>query len=138
MTRILTYGTFDLLHIGHLNLLERLSALGDQLIVAVSTDEFNAVKGKKCVMPFAERIRLVGSLKCVSEVFAERAWSQKAHDITRLGIDILAMGDDWEGKFDEFNHLCRVIYLPRTPDISTTAIRQIIAERSRLAQMATA
>ena len=130
MTRIITYGTFDLLHIGHLNLLERLRALGDELFVAVSTDEFNAVKGKKCVVSYEDRARLVSALKCVTEVLPERTWEQKAEDIKRLNVDILAMGDDWEGKFDEFGNLCRVIYLPRTEGISTTFIRETIVERS--------
>ena len=132
MTRVLTYGTFDLLHIGHLNLLERLRALGEELFVAVSTDDFNAIKGKKCVVPFEDRLRLVAALRCVTEVLPEENWEQKEHDIKRLGADILAMGDDWTGKFDAFGQFCRVVYLPRTEGISTTVIRETIVERSAI------
>ena len=130
MTRIITYGTFDLLHIGHLNLLERLSAMGDELFVGVSTDAFNDIKGKKAVMSYEDRMRLVAALRCVSGVLAEENWAQKEHDIKRLKVDVLAMGDDWEGKFDHFGAFCRVVYLPRTTGISTTFLRETIAERS--------
>ncbi|GLK66740.1 adenylyltransferase/cytidyltransferase family protein [Hansschlegelia plantiphila] len=129
MTRVLTYGTFDLLHIGHLNLLERLRALGDELIVAVSTDEFNAEKGKRCVVSFEDRVRLVSALKCVTDVIPEMNWAQKPHDIKRLNADILGMGNDWHGKFDSMNLYCKVVYLPRTEGISTTFLRQEISRR---------
>jgi glycerol-3-phosphate cytidylyltransferase len=136
VTRVLTYGTFDLLHIGHLNLLERLRALGDELIVAVSTDEFNAEKGKRCVVSFEDRIRLVSALKCVTATIPETDWAQKAHDIKRLNVDVLGMGSDWEGKFDSMNLYCRVVYLPRTEGISTTFLRKEISRREAPTLMA--
>ncbi len=129
MRRILTYGTFDLLHIGHLNLLERLRALGDHLSVAVSTDEFNHTKGKKCVVSFEERIRLVSALRCVDHAIPEMHWEQKVSDIKTLDIDVLGMGSDWMGKFDALREHCEVIYLPRTEGISTTFLRQVIIKR---------
>jgi glycerol-3-phosphate cytidylyltransferase len=122
--RVLTYGTFDLFHIGHLRLLERLRALGDHLTVAVSTDEFNARKGKQAFIPFRDRLDIVSSLRCVDAVIAEHDWAQKREDIRRLGIDVFGMGDDWVGKFDELSDIARVVYLERTPDISSSAIKQ--------------
>lgn len=129
MRRVLTYGTFDLLHIGHLNLLERLRALGDELYVAVSTDEFNHRKGKRCVVPYAERIRLVSALRCVDFTLPENDWAQKATDIQAHNVQVLGMGGDWAGKFDDMRAHCEVIYLPRTEGISTTFLRQTIVER---------
>jgi glycerol-3-phosphate cytidylyltransferase len=129
MTRVITYGTFDLLHVGHLNLLERLRGLGDELIVAVSTDEFNLGKGKKCVISYNDRARLVAALSCVTAVIPEMAWEQKVSDIKKHKIDIFGMGSDWTGKFDELNQVCRVVYLPRTDGISTTYLRETIAQR---------
>lgn len=120
---ILTYGTFDLFHIGHLRLLERLRAMGDRLVVGVSTDEFNAGKGKKTVVPFADRLDIVRSLRCVDVAIAETCWEQKAQDIAEHQVSILGMGDDWAGKFDNLSSLCEVVYLPRTQGISTTDIR---------------
>jgi len=120
---ILTYGTFDLFHIGHLRLLERLRSMGDRLVVGVSSDEFNASKGKKTVVPFADRFEIVRGLRCVDVAFAETCWEQKADDIAKHQISILGMGDDWAGKFDELSSLCKVIYLPRTQGISTTDLR---------------
>lgn len=125
--RVITYGTFDLFHIGHLNILERAKQLGDYLIVAVSTDEFNEIKGKKSFISFSDRKRIIESLRCVDEVIAEESWDQKERDIDRLSIDIFVMGDDWEGKFD---HLpCKVTYFPRTPDISTSKIRAELSKQ---------
>lgn len=121
--RVITYGTFDMFHIGHLNLLNRLASLGDELIVAVSTDEFNALKGKKTLIPYEQRAEIVRNLKCVSEVIAEECWEQKASDIERYKIDIFAMGNDWEGKFDFLQEHCEVLYLPRTEDVSTTELK---------------
>lgn len=136
MGLVVTYGTFDLLHMGHLRLLERAAALGDGLAVGVSTDEFNAVKGKRCVVPYGERAALVSALRVVTQVFPEESWDQKAEDITRLGAGVFVMGTDWEGKFDHLGALCRVVYLPRTRGISTTDLRLRTAalevERSRL------
>lgn len=120
---VLTYGTFDMFHIGHLNLLNRLKSLGDKLIVAVSTDEFNALKGKKTLIPFEQRALIVQNIKCVDMVISEENWEQKIEDIKKYNIDIFAMGDDWEGKFDFLKDYCEVIYLPRTQNISTTQLK---------------
>ena len=133
MTRVLTYGTFDLFHIGHLRLLERMRALGDHLTVGVSDDAFNRRKGKQCVMAFAERAAIVAALRCVDEVIVESSWEQKQADIAAHRIDLFGMGDDWSGKFDHLSALCRVIYLPRTPGISSTALRQGLGQVSRAA-----
>lgn len=121
---IITYGTFDMFHIGHLKLLNRLSELGDKLIVAVSTDEFNALKGKKTLVPYEQRAQIVGAIKGVDLVIPEVNWEQKVDDIRRHNVDIFAMGNDWESKFDFLSPYCEVIYLPRTEDISTTEIKK--------------
>ena len=121
--RIITYGTFDMFHIGHLNLLNRLSELGDELIVAVSTDEFNAIKGKKTLIPYEQRAEIVRNIKCVSRVIGEENWEQKEQDIKCHEIDVFAMGNDWEGKFDFLKPHCEVVYLPRTEDVSTTELK---------------
>ena len=121
---VITYGTFDLFHIGHLRLLQRLKALGDKLIVAVSTDEFNELKGKKTVIPYEQRAEIVKNIKCVDMVIPEKNWEQKATDIKTLDVDIFAMGSDWEGKFDFLKEYCEVVYLPRTKDISSTQVKQ--------------
>lgn len=123
---VITYGTFDLFHIGHLNLLRNLRQFGSRLVVGVSTDEFNVLKGKKTVIPFSHRADIVGALKFVDRVFPETCWEQKRHDIGKHGADIFAMGDDWKGKFDHLSDLCRVVYLPRTRDVSSTEIKQAI------------
>lgn len=120
---VLTYGTFDMFHIGHLNLLNRLKNLGSKLLVAVSTDEFNALKGKKTLIPFEQRALIVQNIKCVDMVIAEDSWEQKIEDVKKYNIDIFAMGDDWEGKFDFLKDYCEVIYLPRTENISTTQLK---------------
>lgn len=126
MKTVITYGTFDLFHIGHLNLLRRLRQLGDRLIVGVSTDEFNAMKGKSTMISFAERIDIVRSLKCVDHAFPERAWEQKKEDVLEFKADIFGMGDDWKGKFDFLSEHCEVVYLPRTAEISSTGIKSAI------------
>lgn len=126
-TTVLTYGTFDLFHHGHLKLLTRLKSLGDRLIVGVSTDEFNTGKGKKTIIPFADRIEIVQSLKCVDLAIPETDWEQKTRDISTYDASILGMGHDWEGKFDELNSLCRVVYLPRTDGISSTQIKSSLS-----------
>lgn len=126
--RVITYGTFDMFHIGHLNLLNRLASLGDELIVAVSTDEFNALKGKKTLIPYEQRAEIVRNLKCVNRVIAEESWEQKQEDIKRLDIDLFAMGDDWKGKFDFLKPQCEVVYLPRTEDVSTTELKVALNE----------
>ena len=121
---VLTYGTFDMFHIGHLNLLNRLKTLGDKLIVAVSTDEFNSIKGKKTLIPFEQRALIVQNIKCVDMVISEKNWEQKIDDIKKYNVDIFAMGDDWQGKFDFLKDYCEVIYLPRTQNISTTELKK--------------
>lgn len=123
---VLTYGTFDLFHVGHLNLLERLRDLGDFLIVGVSTDEFNKIKGKKSVVSFHDRSRIISALKCVNLVIPEQSWNQKVADIKKHGVHIFGIGDDWQGKFDDLRDFCQVVYLPRTEGISTTLIRQTL------------
>ena len=121
---VLTYGTFDMFHIGHLNLLNRLKSLGDKLIVAVSTDEFNSIKGKKTLIPFEQRALIVQNIKCVDMVISEKNWEQKIYDIKKYNVDIFAMGDDWKGKFDFLKDYCKVVYLPRTQNISTTELKK--------------
>lgn len=121
---VLTYGTFDMFHIGHLNLLNRLKSLGDKLIVAVSTDEFNSIKGKKTLIPFEQRALIVQNIKCVDMVISEENWEQKIYDIKKYNVDIFAMGNDWQGKFDFLKDYCEVIYLPRTQNISTTELKK--------------
>lgn len=123
MKRILTYGTYDLLHYGHINLLQHAKELGDYLVVGLSTDEFNAEKGKKSYFSFEERKRLLTAIRFVDEVIPERNWDQKITDVKDLNIDVFVMGNDWNGKFDFLKEHCDVIYLPRTPEISTTKIK---------------
>jgi len=123
MTKVITYGTFDLFHYGHLRILERAKSLGNYLIVAVSSDEFNAIKGKKCVYPFEHRKKIVEAIKYVDEVIREDVWEQKADDIRKNKVDIIVMGEDWKGKFDALKNLCKVVYLERTPEISSSEIK---------------
>lgn len=129
MKKVLTYGTFDLLHHGHIRLLERAKALGDHLIVAISSDEFNLGKGKVCTYPYEERAYIVSSLKCVDAVIPETCWEQKIKDVQEYNIDIFVMGNDWEGKFDFLKEYCEVIYLPRTKGISTTQTKKLLSQR---------
>lgn len=121
---VLTYGTFDMFHIGHLKLLERLASLGNKLIVAVSTDEFNLIKGKKTIIPYEQRAAIVEAVKYVDLVIPEHNWEQKIKDIKKYNVDIFSMGNDWEGKFDDLKKCCEVIYLPRTNGISTSDLKQ--------------
>lgn len=123
---VLTYGTFDLLHIGHINLFSRLKSMGDRLIVGVSTDTFNHRKGKKSVMPFEHRLEIVSSISYVDLVFPEESWEQKKSDIVKYNVDIFAMGDDWKGHFDSLRDYCEVIYLPRTEGVSSSEIRKML------------
>lgn len=125
MKRVITYGTFDLLHYGHVNLLQRAKALGDYLIVAISTDEFNwDMKGKKCYFSYEERKRLVEAVRYVDLVIPEESWEQKVSDAREYHIDTFVIGDDWEGKFDFLkDEGVEVVYLSRTPEISTTQIK---------------
>jgi glycerol-3-phosphate cytidylyltransferase len=121
--KIITYGTFDLFHTGHLNLLKRCKSLGSHLTVAVSTDEFNSLKNKKSFFSFQDRFNIVNSIRYVDQVIAEESWEQKINDILNYKIDIFVIGDDWKGKFDYLNKYCKVIYLERTEGISSTIIK---------------
>lgn len=130
MKKVITYGTFDLLHYGHVNLLQRAKSYGDYLIVALSTDEFNHdMKDKKCYFPFEERKRLLESIRYVDLVIPEKTWAQKIEDIKEFKVDVFVIGDDWEGKFDELKDYCEVIYLPRTPEISTSQIKMDLGDK---------
>ena len=125
MKRVITYGTFDLIHYGHINLLKRAKELGDYLIVALSTDEFNwNSKNKKCYFTYEERERLLEAIRYVDLVIPEENWEQQVTDVQLYKVDTFVMGDDWEGKFDFLKDYCKVVYLPRTPEISTTQIKQ--------------
>jgi glycerol-3-phosphate cytidylyltransferase len=124
---VITFGTFDILHIGHINILRRARAMGERLVVGVSSDKLNfAKKGRYPVYPQAERCELVGVLRYVDEVFLEESLERKREYIERYHADVLVMGDDWQGRFDSFSDICRVVYLPRTPSISTTSIIEIV------------
>ena len=124
MKKVITYGTFDLLHYGHINLLRRAKELGDYLIVALSTDEFNwNQKQKKCYFSYEERKQLLEAIRYVDLVIPEESWEQKVEAVKEFRVDTFVMGNDWEGKFDFLKEYCDVIYLPRTPDISTTQIK---------------
>lgn len=124
MKKVITYGTFDLLHYGHINLLRRAKALGDYLIVALSTDEFNwNEKQKKCYFTYEQRKKLLEAIRYVDLVIPEESWEQKVSDVQEFRVDTFVIGDDWEGKFDHLKEYCEVVYLPRTPEISTTQIK---------------
>jgi len=124
MRKVITYGTFDLLHYGHINILRRAKEQGDWLVVALSTDEFNEIKGKKSFFPYEQRKKLLAAIRYVDEVIPENHWDQKIDDIKNHHVDIFVMGDDWTGKFDFLKEYCEVMYLPRTPEISTTKIKE--------------
>lgn len=124
---VVTFGTFDVLHVGHVSILERARSLGDRLIVGVSSDALNlSKKGRRPVYPEADRLRLIEALRCVDEVFVEESLELKGEYLRRHRASILVMGDDWRGRFDEFRSICEVVYLPRTPSISTTEIIEVI------------
>lgn len=126
---VITYGTFDLLHIGHIKMLKRCRALGDMLIVGLSTDEFNSkMKKKACIQPYHERKEILEALRYVNLVIPEENWEQKEADIERYCIDVFAIGEDWKGKFDFLKKHCKVIYLPRTEGISTTMRKEEIVQ----------
>ncbi len=125
MKKVITYGTFDLLHAGHINLLRRAKELGDYLIVVVSTDEFNwNEKQKRCYFSYEERKKLVEAVRYVDLVLPEENWEQKLSDIKEYKVDTFVMGDDWKEKFDFLKKYCDGIYFPRTEGISTTKIKQ--------------
>ncbi|MCR1900076.1 glycerol-3-phosphate cytidylyltransferase [Irregularibacter muris] len=124
MKKIITYGTFDLLHYGHINLLKAAKELGDYLIVALATNEFNAIKGKKCYFSYEDRKNLLEAIRYVDLVIPETCWEQKISDVQEYKVDTFVIGEDWKGKFDFLEDYCEVIYLPRTPEISTTKIKQ--------------
>lgn len=121
---IITYGTFDMFHIGHLRLLKRLSEMGDKLIVAVSTDEFNELKGKKSLIPYSQRAEIIESINYVDLVIPENSWEQKIEDIKQYEVDIFSIGDDWAGKFDFLQEFCEVVYMNKTKDISTSQLKK--------------
>lgn len=127
MKVVITYGTFDLFHVGHVRLLKRLRGLGDKLVVGISSDDFNEVKGKQSFFSYAERAEIVSACRYVDEVFPEHGWNQKIDDVMKFNANIFAMGDDWDGKFDFLKDYCKVIYLPRTENISTTQIKRTLS-----------
>lgn len=130
MKRVITYGTFDLLHYGHINLLRRAKALGDYLIVALSTDEFNlSSKNKSCYFSYEKRKALLESIRYVDLVIPEETWEQKEIDVDLYKIDTFVIGDDWKGKFDFLKEKCDVVYLERTPEISTTQIKKDLEKK---------
>jgi len=127
MKTVITYGTFDLFHVGHIRLLKRLKDMGGKLIVGISSDEFNSIKGKQSFYSYEERAEIVLSCKYVDQVFPEDDWDQKRGDILKYNASIFAMGNDWQGKFDDLAKVCEVVYLPRTDYISTTSIKEKLA-----------
>lgn len=132
MKRVITYGTYDLLHYGHINLLRRAKQLGDYLVVALSTDEFNLnMKGKTSYFKYEERKQLLEAIRYVDLVIPEENWEQKVSDVREYHIDTFVIGDDWAGKFDFLTEECgcEVVYLPRTPEISTTSIKEDLGTR---------
>jgi glycerol-3-phosphate cytidylyltransferase len=132
MKKVITYGTFDLLHYGHINLLRRAKEQGDYLIVALSTDEFNwKEKQKKCYFSYEKRKQILEAIRYVDLVIPENSWEQKISDVKEFKVDTFVIGDDWEGKFDFLKEYCDVVYLPRTPEISTTQIKQNLGEHKQ-------
>jgi len=123
MRIVLTYGTFDLLHVGHVRLLKRAKALGDYLILGLSTDEFNQLKHKSSFLPYDQRKEVLEAIRYVDKVIPETCWDQKLSDVQKYNVDLFVMGDDWKGEFDFLKSHCEVIYLPRTENVSTTALK---------------
>jgi glycerol-3-phosphate cytidylyltransferase len=124
MKTVITYGTFDMLHVGHIRLLKRAYALGDKLIVALSTDEFNHTKHKTSFMSYEDRKEILEAVRYVGLVIPENCWEQKIEDVKNYKVDLFVIGDDWEGEFDFLKDYCEVAYLPRTLDISTTKLKK--------------
>ena len=132
MKRVITYGTFDLLHYGHINLLKRAKEYGDYLIVALSTDEFNwDEKRKNCYFTYEQRKKLLEAVRYVDLVIPEENWEQKILDVKKYDVDTFVIGNDWEGKFDFLKDLCNVVYLPRTPEISSTQIKEELKKKGK-------
>jgi len=123
LVRVIIYGTFDLFHVGHLRILQRARGLGDELFVGISTDTFNSIKGKESTICFKHRMEIISALECVTHVFPEEDWDQKEKDIKRFQINKFVMGDDWKGKFDMLGSICDVLYLSRTPGISSSLLK---------------
>ena len=123
MKKVITYGTYALLHMGHINLLRRARELGDYLLVVLSTDEFNAIKHKTAYHSYEDRKGILEAIRYVDEVIPETCWEQKVSDVVDNQIDVFVMGDDWAGQFDFLKEYCEVVYLPRTDGISTTKIK---------------
>ena len=132
MKKVITYGTYDILHYGHINLLKRARELGDYLIVSLSSDEFNAIKNKKSFYSYENRKLMLEACRYVDLVIPENNWEQKITDIKKYDVDTFVMGDDWKGKFDFLKDFCEVVYLPRTANISTTQIKEYIINTSIL------
>ena len=130
MKRVITYGTFDVLHYGHVNLLKRAKALGDYLIVALSSDEFNVIKNKKSYYTYEQRKMILEACRYVDLVIPENDWEQKINDIQKYQADIFVMGDDWKGKFDFLRDYCEVVYLPRTPDVSSSQTKDFLSNNN--------
>lgn len=127
MRKIITFGTFDVFHVGHVNILERAKAMGDYLIVGVSSDQLNiSKKGRNPIYSQDDRMHIIKALSCVDEVFFEHSLELKGEYIKQYDADVLVMGNDWEGRFDEFKDICEVKYFPRTPSISTTEIIEVV------------
>ncbi|NFL65562.1 glycerol-3-phosphate cytidylyltransferase [Clostridium botulinum] len=129
MKKVITYGTFDLLHKGHIRLLKRAKQLGDYLIVAISTDEFNSIKGKKSYFKYEDRKETLEAIKYVDKVIPETEWEQKISDVKEYNVETFVMGNDWEGKFDFLKEYCEVVYLSRTEGISATKIKKDLNEK---------
>ena len=129
MKRVITYGTYDVLHYGHINLLKRAKTLGDYLIVALSSDEFNAIKNKKSYYTYEQRKTILEACRYVDLVIPENDWEQKISDVQKYQADVFVMGDDWEGKFDFLKDYCEVIYLPRTPSVSSTQTKEYLNQK---------
>lgn len=134
MKRVITYGTFDMLHYGHINLLKRAKAQGDYLIVALSSNEFNEIKGKKCFFDYNKRKMLLEAIRYVDLVIPENSWEQKVDDVMRYEVDTFVMGNDWVGEFDFLKEHCEVVYLERTPEISTTMIKESLGDNLKIAK----
>ena len=132
MRKVITYGTFDLLHTGHINILRRAKECGDYLIVAISSDEFNALKGKEAYYSFEQRKLILEAVRYVDEVIPEHTWEQKIDDIKEHNVEVFVMGDDWEGEFNYLNTQCEVVYLPRTVGISTTKIKKDLTKVNKV------